>query len=171
MKANIDAIDLEFSDFLENIRDIDVVEVYTDGSCIGNPGPGGWGAVFVSRDKRTNISGFEKHTTNNRMELKAAIESIKALPKNIKLIVYTDSSYVKNGITIWIKNWIKNNWKLASGQHVKNQDLWEELTAAIEGRNIEWVWIKGHAECTNNNNADFIARSAIVTSYMQEEEN
>jgi ribonuclease HI len=170
VKENVDVIDLEFSEFLKIIRNGDTVEVYTDGSCIGNPGPGGWGSIFVLRDNRTNLSGFEKHTTNNRMELKAAIEAIKAVPPTVQLIIYTDSTYVKNGITIWIQSWRKNNWKSSSGKSVKNQDLWLELSLVINGRNIEWVWVKGHAECMNNNNADFIARSAIITSYMKEDD-
>ena len=169
MKANTSVTDLEFDDFLRELRDFDVVEIYTDGSCIGNPGPGGWAAIFVLRDKRTNISGFEKHTTNNRMELKAAIEALKALPKNIKSTIYTDSAYLKNGITVWIDNWKANNWRSATGKAVKNQDLWQELSDTICDRDIEWHWVRGHAECLNNNNADFIARSAIVTSYMQDE--
>lgn len=169
MKANIDVTDLEFQDFLTHVRDSDTVEVYTDGSCIGNPGPGGWAAIFVLRDRRSNISGFEKQTTNNRMELKAAIEALKALPKKVKAVIYTDSTYVKNGITVWIANWKENNWKSAAGKPVKNQDLWQELSEVIQDRELEWSWVRGHAECLNNNNADFIARSAIVTSYMQDE--
>lgn len=168
MNSTFDITDLDFEDFLKNLKKGERVEIYTDGSCIGNPGPGGWGGVFIRRDKRTTLSGFEKDTTNNRMELKAAIESINAMPKDISLIIYTDSAYVKNGITTWVKGWKANNWISAAGKPVKNQDLWEDLSAAIEGRNIEWNWVKGHAECTNNNNADFVARSAIVTSYMQD---
>ena len=170
MKNNVDIIDLEFAEFLNNLHDKDTVEIYTDGSCIGNPGPGGWGAVFIMREKRSSISGFEKNTTNNRMELMAAIKAINAIPKETDMIIYTDSAYVKNGITTWIKNWQVNNWKSAAGKPIKNQDLWELLLSAIEDRSVEWVWVKGHAECTNNNNADFIARSAIVESYMQENE-
>lgn len=160
--------DIEFDEFTLLLRDGDQVEIYTDGSCIGNPGPGGWGAVFVSRDRRANISGFERDTTNNRMELMAAINGVKAISKNIKVILYTDSSYVKNGITMWITSWKNNSWRSATGKPIKNKDLWLELENAVSGKNIEWVWVKGHADCTNNNNADFVARSAIVSSYMED---
>ena len=170
MKSAIDVTDLEFIDFLNNLRESDTVEIYTDGSCIGNPGPGGWGAVFTVHEKRSTLSGFEKDTTNNRMELLAAISAINAMPKQVAIIIYTDSSYVKNGITTWIRNWKNNNWISSSGKPVKNQDLWEELSESIKDRNVEWVWVKGHAECTNNNNADFVARSAIISSYMQGED-
>lgn len=159
--------DLSFDEFMASLKDGDKIEIYTDGSCMGNPGPGGWAGVFIFRDKRTNISGFEKETTNNRMELTAAIESVNAVPKNIHATIYTDSTYVKNGITSWINLWKKNNWRSSTGKPVKNQDLWEKLDAVQENKQIEWVWVKGHANCENNNNADFIARSAIVTSYMK----
>ena len=170
MKSATEIVDIEFSDFIKDLRDTDTVEVYTDGSCIGNPGPGGWGAVLIDHEKRTTLSGFERDTTNNRMELLAAIEAIEALPKQTGIIIYTDSAYLKNGITTWIKNWRLNGWMSSSGKPIKNRDLWERLSAAIEARNIEWTWVKGHADCTNNNNADFIARSAIVSSYMQDAE-
>ncbi len=167
MNSSFEIEDLEFSDFLKHLRPNDKIEIYTDGSCIGNPGPGGWAGVFIHRDKRANISGFEKSTTNNRMELMAAIESVKHLPETIAATIYTDSTYVKNGITSWIKSWQSNNWRSVSGKPVKNQDLWIALADAIKSKNIEWVWVKGHADCVNNNNADFVARSAIVTSYME----
>lgn len=167
MNSSFEIEDLEFSDFVKHLRPNDKIEIYTDGSCIGNPGPGGWAGVFIHRDKRTNISGFEKSTTNNRMELMAAIESVNHVPEAISATIYTDSTYVKNGITSWIKSWQSNNWKSASGKPVKNQDLWIALVEAIKSKNIEWVWVKGHADCVNNNNADFVARSAIVSSYME----
>jgi ribonuclease HI len=162
--------DINFKDFLALLKEGGSVEIYTDGSCVGNPGPGGWGAVFISRDRRAILSGFEPHTTNNRMELKAAIEAIKALPSKVKITLYTDSSYVKNGITSWIKEWIAHNWISAAKKPVKNKDLWLELSAISYGRDIDWNWIRGHGACTNNNNADFVARSAIITSYMQDDE-
>ena len=170
MQLNVGTKDLDFKDFLSFLKDKDKIEVYTDGSCIGNPGPGGWGVVFVSRDKRANLSGFDKDTTNNRMELMAAIKGIEAIPQNISIVLYTDSAYLKNGITSWIHNWKKNNWRSSSGKPVKNKDLWEQLSRVIQGRNIEWNWVKGHSDCTNNNNADFVARSAIVSSYMENED-
>ncbi|MBQ7524721.1 MAG: ribonuclease HI [Alphaproteobacteria bacterium] len=166
MQGNFGVEDLEFSEFLKNLRDGDKVEIYTDGSCIGNPGPGGWAGVFVFRDKRTNISGFENNTTNNRMELMAAIESVRHTPEEIFATIYTDSTYVRNGITSWIKTWQQNNWRSVSGKAVKNQDLWMSLAEEVKGKHIEWVWVKGHSDCTNNNNADFVARSAIVASRM-----
>ncbi|MDR2667276.1 MAG: ribonuclease HI [Holosporales bacterium] len=168
MKCNFGVVDLSLEEFLQNLKHEDRIEVYTDGSCIGNPGPGGWAAVFTFRDKRTNISGFEKETTNNRMELKAAIEAIKTIPQNVVAVVYTDSTYVKNGITSWIKTWTRNNWKSSSGKAVKNQDLWEELLKATALKAVEWRWVKGHSDCLNNNNADFVARSAIISSCMED---
>lgn len=168
MDANFGIEDLEFSDFQKVIKNGNKIEIYTDGSCIGNPGPGGWACVFVFRDKRANLSGFEKNTTNNRMELKAAIEAVKNIPENITAEIYTDSTYVKNGITSWVDMWKKNHWKTSTGKAVKNQDLWEELSKSIENKDITWNWVRGHSSCTNNNNADFIARSAIVTSCMEE---
>lgn len=168
MDANFNIEDMDFFEFQRNLQKGDNVEIYTDGSCIGNPGPGGWACVFVFRDKRANLSGFEKNTTNNRMELNAAIEAVKNIPEGITATIYTDSTYVKNGITTWIESWKKNNWKTASGKPVKNQDLWEKLSNSIQDKTINWSWVKGHGNCTNNNNADFIARSAIVTSCMEE---
>ena len=152
----------DINDFIDLLHDRDLVEVYTDGSCIGNPGPGGWGAVFLYNNNRSILSGYEEHTTNNRMELKAAIEAISILPKYINIHIYTDSGYVKNGITVWVHSWIKNNWKTNNNRKVKNQDLWELLYNLNENRNITWHWVKGHANCINNENADFIARSAIL---------
>lgn len=160
--------DLEFEEFKRVLGNGDNIDVYTDGSCLGNPGPGGWGCVFICGDKRSNLSGFEKNTTNNRMELTAAIQAIKSMPDNVMITIYTDSSYVKNGITSWIKNWKRNNWILSNGKPVKNKDLWITLSDVISNRQIDWVWVRGHADCINNNNADFIARSAIITSYMEE---
>jgi ribonuclease HI len=168
MKGDFCVTDQSLTEFLQNLSDGDRIEVYTDGSCIGNPGPGGWAAVFTFRDKRANISGFERKTTNNRMELKAAIEAIKTVPKNVAAVIYTDSTYVKNGITSWIKTWQRNNWKSSSGKAVKNQDLWEELLEVTSEKKVEWQWVKGHSDCLNNNNADFVARSAIVSSYMED---
>jgi ribonuclease HI len=168
VRSDFNVVDVEFEEFLKYLKPDDSIEIYTDGSCLGNPGPGGWAGIFIFRNKRASISGFEKMTTNNRMELIAAVEAIRALPTSIAITLYTDSTYVKNGITQWITTWIKNNWKSAAGRPVKNQDLWKELASVVEGRTINWVWIKGHSDCTNNNNADFVARSAIVASYMQD---
>ncbi|MDR3224193.1 MAG: ribonuclease HI [Holosporales bacterium] len=166
MKSSFEIVDMECEDFFRDLKEGDKIEIYTDGSCLGNPGPGGWAGVFIFHDKRSNISGYEKETTNNRMELIAAIESIKAVPKYVSITLFTDSTYVKNGITQWIGTWEKNNWRSSSGKSVRNQDLWVNLVQIVKERQIEWLWVKGHADCANNNNADFIARSAIVTSYM-----
>ena len=167
MNDNFEVEDIDFDTFIKHLRPGDKIEIYTDGSCIGNPGPGGWAGVFIHRDKRANISGFEKDTTNNRMELTAAIESVRNVPTDVFATIYTDSTYVRNGITTWIHNWKRSGWKSTSGKPVKNKDLWTALTEAIEAKQLEWVWVKGHADCVNNNNADFVARSAIVTSYME----
>jgi ribonuclease HI len=160
--------DLDIDEFVRSLKRGDEIEVYTDGSCIGNPGPGGWAAVFVLNNKRANVSGFERDTTNNRMELMAAIMAIRTIPNYVRMDLYTDSTYVKNGITVWIKDWEKNNWMSSGKKPVKNKDLWLELGALSSGRDIEWIWVKGHSDCTNNNNADFIAKSAIVSLYMKE---
>ena len=168
MNDNFGVQDLDFNEFLKYLQPEDKIEIYTDGSCLGNPGPGGWAGVFIFRDKRANISGFELDTTNNRMELRAAIESVNHVPDGVFATIYTDSIYVRNGITSWIQIWKKNNWKSASGKPVKNQDLWMALDEAVQAKKVDWVWVKGHADCDNNNNADFVARSAIVSSYMKE---
>jgi ribonuclease HI len=167
MKNNLNIEDIALEEFLQLIKADDCIEIYTDGSCLGNPGPGGWAGVLIFKDKRTNISGYVEQTTNNRMELIAAIESVRIVPVFVRLILYTDSTYLKNGITQWIKKWENNNWKSSSGGAVKNQDLWKLLIQTTADRNIEWTWVKGHADCTNNNNADLVARSAIISSFLQ----
>ncbi|MBR1944115.1 MAG: ribonuclease HI [Alphaproteobacteria bacterium] len=160
------ALDIENKDinsFINLLHHGDLVEVYTDGSCMGNPGPGGWGAVFICNNYRSALSGFEEKTTNNRMELKGALEALIVLPQIlINIHVYTDSEYVKNGITMWIHSWIKNNWRTQDNKPVKNQDLWAQLYELNESRNINWHWVKGHSNCINNENADFLAKSAIL---------
>lgn len=141
--------------------------VYTDGACSGNPGPGGWAAIVVSRDNDAvkEVSGFEQDTTNNRMELMAAIEGIKSLPDSIVLKLITDSKYVKLGITEWIIGWKKSNWKTSSNKPVKNKELWQELDALNEGRAITWEWVKGHSGDFFNDKVDELARNAI--EYMK----
>ena len=119
-------------------------KIYTDGACSGNPGPGGWGAVILDQDdKQKNISGSEKNTTNNRMELLAAIMSLKKIKTNSEVVIFTDSTYVKNGITEWMKNWKKNGWKNSSKKPVKNKDLWEKLDKLCEANSVSWKWVKG----------------------------
>lgn len=137
-------------------------KIYTDGACSGNPGPGGWGAVILDQDdKQKNISGSEKNTTNNRMELLAAIMSLKKIKTNSEVVIFTDSTYVKNGITEWMKNWKKNGWKNSSKKLVKNKDLWEKLDKLCEANSVSWKWVKGHSTNEFNNLADELATKAI----------
>ena len=136
--------------------------VYTDGACSGNPGPGGWGAIIIDeKENQINISGKEKSTTNNRMELMAPIMALKKIRKSSEIVIYTDSTYLKNGITIWIKNWEKNDWKSASKKPVKNKDLWVTLNKATEKRLIFWKWVKSNAGNKYNELADKLATEAI----------
>ena len=137
-------------------------KIYTDGACSGNPGPGGWGAVIFDQDnKQKNISGSEKNTTNNRMELLAAIMSLKKIKTNSEVVIFTDSTYVKNGITEWMKNWKKNGWKNSSKKPVKNKDLWVKLDKLCEANRVSWKWVKGHSTNEFNNLADELATKAI----------
>ena len=136
--------------------------VYTDGACSGNPGPGGWGAVILDEEKnKTSISGKEKATTNNRMELMAPIMALRKIKKTSEVIIYTDSTYLKNGITIWIKKWEKNGWKSASKKQVKNKDLWVILNELSKEQTIDWRWVKAHAGNKYNEMADSLATEAI----------
>jgi ribonuclease HI len=141
------------------------VAIYTDGACSGNPGPGGWGAVLTSGTHRKEISGGERETTNNRMELTAAIEALRALNGPVKVDLYTDSTYVKKGITEWIASWKRNGWRRRSGKRflpVKNEDLWRELDRLVSEHEIAFHWVEGHAGHTENERADALARSAIL---------
>ncbi len=138
------------------------VTIYTDGACSGNPGPGGWGAVLVCGDKEKELSGGEADTTNNRMELLAAIEALNALTSHCRVDLYTDSQYVKNGITQWIHGWQKNGWKNSQKKPVKNADLWQSLLKAQEAHEVAWHWVKGHAGHEGNERADTLARLAAV---------
>jgi len=133
------------------------VEIYTDGACRGNPGPGGWGAVLMYGDKRKEIFGGDANTTNNRMELMAAIQALSALTRECELTLYTDSQYVRKGITEWIDNWKKRGWKTAAKKPVKNADLWQELDGQVARHKINWVWVKGHAGNEGNELADQLA--------------
>jgi len=142
-------------------------KIYTDGACIGNPGPGGWAAVIFINDKKKELFGGEKLTTNNRMELTAAIKALeycnaeeKKESLSKKIIIYTDSIYVKEGITVWINNWEKNNWKTADKKNVKNVDLWKKLKKLAESNLVEWNWIKGHSQDPMNELADRLAKEA-----------
>ena len=136
--------------------------IYTDGACSGNPGPGGWGAIILSEEKNeTNISGKEKSTTNNRMELMAPIMALRKIKKASKIIIYTDSIYLKNGITTWIKNWEKNGWISANKKPIKNKDLWVTLNKLSKEHVINWKWVKAHAGNKYNEIADKLATEAI----------
>lgn len=131
--------------------------IYTDGACSGNPGPGGWGALLKSGSHEKEIYGGEKETTNNRMEIKAAIEALKSLKKSSGVTIYTDSKYVMEGITKWIFGWKKNGWRNAAKKPVKNSDLWQELDAIVKQHQIEWKWVKGHSGNEGNERADALA--------------
>ena len=137
------------------------IDIFTDGSCSGNPGPGGWGVLIEIDNENIELSGGDKETTNNRMELMAAIKALEEIDKDYEITLYTDSNYVKDGITSWISNWKKNNWKTASKKDVKNKELWMRLDEAIKDKNISWVWVKGHAGNAGNEQADYLARSAL----------
>ncbi|WP_288129530.1 ribonuclease HI [Microbulbifer sp.] len=137
------------------------VTIYTDGACRGNPGPGGWGALLMSGHAQKELSGGEALTTNNRMELMAAIQALTALKQRCKVDLHTDSQYVRQGITAWIHNWKKNGWKTASKKPVKNADLWQALDAAIAEHDVQWHWVKGHAGDPGNERADALANRGI----------
>lgn len=141
---------------LENI-----VEMYTDGACSGNPGPGGWGVIMRYKQHEKELSGGEGNTTNNRMELEAVIQGLASLKQKSQVKVTTDSKYVMDGITKWIKNWKKNGWKTAAKKPVINKDLWQILDKLYEKHEVEFFWVKGHAGHPDNERADELARSAI----------
>ena len=137
------------------------VEIYSDGACSGNPGPGGWGAILISGKHRKEINGGEAHTTNNRMELMGAISALQALKRKSDVDLYTDSAYVKNGITGWIHGWKKNGWRTADKKPVKNSELWQQLDELRASHHVEWHWLKGHAGHPENERADELAREAM----------
>jgi len=138
-----------------------IVEIYTDGACRGNPGPGGWGALLRFVENEKELLGAEADTTNNRMELTAAIKALEALSKPCKVRLTTDSVYVKNGITQWIQNWKRKNWQTSNRKPVKNVDLWKQLDEASNRHEIEWCWVKGHSGHLENERADQLANKAI----------
>lgn len=137
------------------------ITIYTDGACSGNPGPGGWGAILISGEHRKELSGGERETTNNRMELMAAIEALDALKRPSNVVLHTDSTYVKDGITKWIHGWRRNGWRTAAKKPVKNAELWQQLDEASQRHTIEWRWVKGHAGHPENERADELARSGV----------
>jgi ribonuclease HI len=138
-----------------------VVEAFTDGACRGNPGPGGWGVVLRYQDKEKELYGNQAHTTNNRMELTAAIEALSALKHPCEVIITTDSQYVKNGINQWISNWKKRGWKTADKKPVKNIDLWQQLDELVSRHQVKWQWVRGHSGHPENERADALANRGI----------
>ena len=138
------------------------VEMFTDGACKGNPGKGGWGVLLRMGDTEKELSGGELHTTNNRMELMAAIQGLNALKRPCRVTLSTDSRYVMDGLTKWIHGWLKNGWRTADKKPVKNAELWQELLAAAKPHRVEWVWVKGHAGHPDNERADKLASDAAV---------
>ena len=141
---------------------MDKVDIYTDGACLGNPGPGGWAFIIkYNGGKIKEFSGSEKYTTNNKMELTAAIKAVKYFKKKIIINIYTDSKYLKDGITTWIKKWKINGWKTSNKKKVKNSDLWKLLEEGIKDHEIHWIWVKSHNENVFNEKADMLAKKAI----------
>ena len=143
------------------------IKIYTDGACVGNPGPGGWAAIILVENEKKELFGGEKLTTNNRMELTAAIKALEYCdaqegkqPSLKQIRIYTDSAYVKEGITVWINNWEKNNWKTTDKKNVKNVDLWKKLKELVKSNQIDWHWIKGHSDDPMNDLADKLAKEA-----------
>jgi ribonuclease HI len=140
-----------------------MIEIFTDGACSGNPGPGGWGVLILDGDIRKELYGGEPETTNNRMEMLAAVEALKATG-DTPIILHTDSQYLKNGINIWIHGWKRNGWKTAARKPVKNKDLWLELDRLTQDRKIEWRWVRGHDGNPGNERADELARLGAISS-------
>jgi ribonuclease HI len=138
-----------------------VVDIWTDGACSGNPGPGGWGVILVHGEKRKELFGGEAHTTNNRMELLAAISALEALKKPCDVRLHVDSEYVRQGISTWIHGWKRNGWRTADKKPVKNAELWQRLEEAAKRHRIEWLWVRGHAGDPMNERADELAREGV----------
>ena len=146
----------------------EIIEIFTDGACSGNPGPGGWGALLRWKGQEKELSGGEDLTTNNRMELQAPIEALKSIKRSVPIHVYTDSKYVKDGISTWLAGWKKNNWKTSNKKPVKNQDLWEELDRLVARFDVSWYWVKGHSGHPENERADALATGAVPSPDAQE---
>ena len=142
--------------------DLKQVEVHTDGACLGNPGPGGWAALLRYRGREREVAGGEPLTTNNRMELMAAIVALETLSEACNIVLHTDSQYVRQGICDWMPNWVRRGWKTAAGEPVKNRDLWERLHVAASRHRIDWRWVKGHSGDPDNERVDQLARAEAV---------
>ncbi|HVZ91183.1 MAG TPA: ribonuclease HI [Rhizomicrobium sp.] len=140
----------------------DRIDIFTDGACSGNPGPGGWAAILRWGAHEKEISGGEPLTTNNRMEMTAAIRALRTIKRPSAIVIHTDSRYLMDGVTQWMKKWKANGWKTADRKRVKNDDLWRELEAASEPHRVEWRWVKGHSDHVENARADALARAAIA---------
>ena|SRR3990167_5922964 len=145
------------------------VEIYTDGACQGNPGPGGWGVILRYKGVEKELSGYAKATTNNRMELQAAIEGLKSLTKPVTIDLYTDSQYLRDGITKWLPDWKKRGWLSSTKKPVKNKDLWEEIDALSQQHTVSWHWVRGHNGHPENERADVLARNAIIIGRVNKE--
>jgi len=154
---------MELGLFIMTINKKDILKIYTDGACKGNPGVGGWGAILKYQNTIKEIKGFSEDTTNNMMELTAVIKALESLNRKCEIIVTTDSNYVKNGITDWINKWKINGWKTANKKPVKNKNLWIELDLLVSQHNIKWKWIKGHSGHPENERADELANEAIIS--------
>jgi ribonuclease HI len=137
------------------------VQIFTDGACLGNPGPGGWAAILVFGDHRRELTGYEPATTNNRMEMRAALEALHALKDRCEVDLFTDSQYLRNGMEQWLAKWKRNNWRTAARQPVKNADLWEQLDAAAQAHVVRWHWVRGHDGHAENERCDALANEAI----------
>lgn len=144
---------------------VEVVEIFTDGACRGNPGPGGWGALLRYRDTEKTLTGAEARTTNNRMELMAAIRALEALKRSCRVRLTTDSQYLRNGITRWLPRWKRQHWRTADRRPVKNAELWQRLDRATTRHRVEWLWIRGHDGHVENERADALARQAIHAEF------
>ena len=139
------------------------VTIYTDGACLGNPGPGGWGVLLICGEQEKTLRGAENHTTNNRMELMAAIKALEALKRPTSVVLYTDSTYVKSGMTQWVSGWQARGWRGANNKPVKNVDLWQKLLHAAASHQVTWKWVKGHSGDVHNDRVDTLARDAALS--------
>lgn len=160
-RRSIDLVPKPTGSTFEDYDSLTPVEIWTDGACKGNPGPGGWGAWLRSGAHEKELFGGERATTNNRMELTAVIEALTALKRRSEVVVHTDSKYVKNGITEWLPNWVRRGWRTADNKPVKNDDLWRKLVDAAARHQVEWRWVRGHAGVDGNERADQLANRGV----------